>query len=67
MDVMELVENETNARPFQCDWNSCNKVYILSPFISSNESADIPLRVSIGSQIFKDIIEFTPTSALILA
>jgi hypothetical protein len=26
MDVMELVENEPNARPFQCDWQTCNKV-----------------------------------------
>jgi len=23
---MELVENEPNARPFQCDWQVCNKV-----------------------------------------
>jgi hypothetical protein len=23
---MELVENEPNARPFQCDWQTCNKV-----------------------------------------
>lgn len=27
MDVMELVENEPNARPFQCDWSSCNKSF----------------------------------------
>lgn len=26
MDVMELVENEQNARPFQCDWKTCTKV-----------------------------------------
>ncbi|PQE16988.1 zinc finger protein [Rutstroemia sp. NJR-2017a BBW] len=25
MDVMELVENEQNARPFQCDWKTCSK------------------------------------------
>ncbi|KAK2629836.1 hypothetical protein QTJ16_000656 [Diplocarpon rosae] len=25
MDVMELVENEPNARPFQCDWQTCCK------------------------------------------
>jgi hypothetical protein len=29
MDVMELVENEPNARPFQCDWQPCNKVCLL--------------------------------------
>ncbi|QSZ29422.1 hypothetical protein DSL72_003936 [Monilinia vaccinii-corymbosi] len=27
MDVMELVENEQNARPFQCDWKSCSKSF----------------------------------------
>jgi hypothetical protein len=26
MDVMELVENEPNARPFECDWQACSKV-----------------------------------------
>lgn len=26
MELMELVENEPTARPFQCDWQSCNKV-----------------------------------------
>lgn len=25
---MELVENEPTARPFQCDWQSCNKVCV---------------------------------------
>ena len=30
MDVMELVENEPNARPFQCDWQTCNKVRLQS-------------------------------------
>jgi uncharacterized Zn-finger protein len=29
MDVMELVENEPNARPFQCDWQTCSKVSVL--------------------------------------
>ncbi|ESZ89471.1 hypothetical protein SBOR_10144 [Sclerotinia borealis F-4128] len=27
MDVMELVENEQNARPFQCDWKTCSKSF----------------------------------------
>jgi hypothetical protein len=27
MDVMELVENEPNARPFQCDWQTCSKSF----------------------------------------
>ncbi|KAH8594799.1 hypothetical protein B0O99DRAFT_513465 [Bisporella sp. PMI_857] len=27
MDVMELVENEPNSRPFQCDWQTCNKSF----------------------------------------
>ncbi|CAG8957927.1 hypothetical protein HYFRA_00000269 [Hymenoscyphus fraxineus] len=27
MDVMELVENEPNARPFQCDWQTCTKSF----------------------------------------
>ncbi|KAI9055204.1 hypothetical protein LZ554_000168 [Drepanopeziza brunnea f. sp. 'monogermtubi'] len=27
MDVMELVENEQNARPFQCDWQTCSKSF----------------------------------------
>ncbi|KAI6248253.1 Zinc finger protein [Erysiphe necator] len=27
MDVMELVENEPNARPFQCDWQTCHKSF----------------------------------------
>ncbi|CAL3963441.1 hypothetical protein PZA11_001057 [Diplocarpon coronariae] len=27
MDVMELVENEPNARPFQCDWQTCCKSF----------------------------------------
>jgi hypothetical protein len=26
MELMELVENEPTARPFQCDWQSCTKV-----------------------------------------
>lgn len=30
MDVMELVENEPNARPFQCDWQTCAKVSNIS-------------------------------------
>ncbi|RKF59919.1 Zinc finger protein 716 [Erysiphe neolycopersici] len=27
MNVMELVENEPNARPFQCDWQTCHKSF----------------------------------------
>ncbi|KAI1007013.1 hypothetical protein K3495_g1206 [Podosphaera aphanis] len=27
MDLMELVENEPNARPFQCDWQACVKSF----------------------------------------
>ncbi|KAF3359483.1 Pectinesterase [Verticillium dahliae VDG1] len=27
MELMELVENEPTARPFQCDWQSCNKSF----------------------------------------
>ncbi|KAG9249229.1 hypothetical protein BJ878DRAFT_92628 [Calycina marina] len=27
MDVMELVENESNTRPFQCNWKTCNKSF----------------------------------------
>lgn len=30
MELMELVENEPTARPFQCDWQSCNKVSLES-------------------------------------
>lgn len=26
MELMELVENEPTARPFQCDWQPCSKV-----------------------------------------
>ncbi|KAH7413492.1 hypothetical protein BKA64DRAFT_355945 [Cadophora sp. MPI-SDFR-AT-0126] len=27
MDVIELVENTPNARPFQCDWQTCSKSF----------------------------------------
>ncbi|KAI2471530.1 hypothetical protein F4781DRAFT_101134 [Annulohypoxylon bovei var. microspora] len=27
MELMELVDNEPTARPFQCDWPSCNKSF----------------------------------------
>ncbi|PHH49685.1 Zinc finger protein 143 [Ceratocystis fimbriata CBS 114723] len=27
MELMELVENEPTARPFQCDWTNCNKFF----------------------------------------
>ncbi|KAL1883039.1 hypothetical protein VTK73DRAFT_114 [Phialemonium thermophilum] len=27
MELMELVEHEPSARPFQCDWQSCNKSF----------------------------------------
>ncbi|KEZ43851.1 C2H2 finger domain-containing protein [Scedosporium apiospermum] len=27
MELLELVENEPTARPFQCDWQSCNKSF----------------------------------------
>ncbi|EKJ74805.1 hypothetical protein NXS19_001834 [Fusarium pseudograminearum] len=27
MELMELVENEPTARPFQCDWQSCTKSF----------------------------------------
>ncbi|KKA29743.1 hypothetical protein TD95_003883 [Thielaviopsis punctulata] len=27
MELMELVENEPTARPFQCDWSACNKSF----------------------------------------
>jgi hypothetical protein len=30
MDVMELVENKPTVRPFQCDWQTCSKVCMLS-------------------------------------
>ena len=33
MELMELVENEPTARPFQCDWQQCNKVRCLFPFV----------------------------------
>ena len=26
MELLELVENEPTARPFQCDWQPCDKV-----------------------------------------
>lgn len=26
MELMELVDNEPTARPFQCDWVGCKKV-----------------------------------------
>lgn len=26
MELMELVDNEPTARPFQCDWDGCGKV-----------------------------------------
>lgn len=32
MELMELVENEPTARPFQCDWKSCDKVGRLNSF-----------------------------------
>ncbi|KAI1330763.1 hypothetical protein F5Y16DRAFT_342568 [Xylariaceae sp. FL0255] len=27
MELLELVDNEPTARPFQCDWESCNKSF----------------------------------------
>jgi hypothetical protein len=27
MELMELVENEPTARPFQCEWQTCKKVF----------------------------------------
>jgi len=60
MDVMELVENEPNARPFQCDWQTCSKVRRKDPE-SGKSMASIGLmifcRASTENQTFKDIIE----------
>lgn len=40
MELMELVENEPTARPFQCDWHSCTKVYLpfQVPFAQSTDT-----------------------------
>ena len=67
MDVMELVENEPNARPFQCDWKTCNKVDIhhgnLGKVQATDHVANLYSRASIANQIYRDIIEFIPMSA----
>jgi hypothetical protein len=60
MDVMELVENEPNARPFQCDWQTCSKV-CGSLMDDVEAGTDRKNRASTGSPIFKDIIESTQT------
>lgn len=26
MDIMELIDNELNDKPFQCEWQICNRV-----------------------------------------
>lgn len=31
MELMELVDNEPMTRPFQCDWQSCDKVGFTAP------------------------------------
>ena len=38
MELMELVENEPTARPFQCDWQSCNKVCSHPPCVPMRPS-----------------------------
>ena len=46
MDVMELVENEPNARPFRCDWKTCNKVRKHSKrVIKENGELTMPLEL----------------------
>lgn len=54
---MELVENEPNARPFQCDWQACNKVRAVPR--CWRETGLILSRASTGSLIYRDITEFT--------
>ena len=43
MELMELVENEPTARPFQCDWQQCNKVRRLSLLSSASSEAGLNL------------------------
>lgn len=57
MDVMELVENEPNARPFQCDWQTCNKVSI-SKELHKTAVTDEACRASTESLIYSVIIVF---------
>jgi hypothetical protein len=59
MDVMELVENEPNARPFQCDWQTCNKVSNAVDRLERQLTACS--RVSTENLTFKDITESTQT------
>lgn len=40
MELLELVENEPTARPFQCDWQSCNKVSIPTEDASTDNVTD---------------------------
>lgn len=68
MDVMELVENEPNARPFQCDWQTCSKVSnYLGGWDPSSELTVPSSRASTGNLISRDITESIPMNARTLA
>ena len=61
MELMELVENEPNARPFQCDWQTCNKVRTWKT-AEGEGCTDAVRRASTESPIFSAIIASTPMS-----
>ncbi|KAI3571831.1 hypothetical protein IWW34DRAFT_824600 [Fusarium oxysporum f. sp. albedinis] len=51
MEVMELVDKQSTARPFQCDWRSCTKVLRLE--ISKSSSLARHRRVHTGRCPYK--------------
>lgn len=70
MELMELVENEPTSRPFQCDWQACNKVSFNHPtavLTMSRKDTNPQYRASTASRTCKDITAFTQMSDLTLA
>lgn len=63
MELLELVENEPTSRPFQCDWQSCNKVRISAEDEPTETGANHPnIRALTGSRTYSATTEYIPMS-----
>lgn len=60
MEPLETVDNEPTSRPFQCDWDACNKVRCYDSHIRPGLT-DL-YRALIVNRTCRGIIEFTQTS-----
>lgn len=51
MELLELVEYEPTTRPFQCDWESCNKVCNLLHLVRYRTSFYLPRMTELQPQV----------------